>query len=295
MQTELIDIIPVSNTLGEGITWDPRTAHLWWTDIHEYKIYRLHFESRALHVFDLPEKLGSFGLTVDPTLLIGAFASGFYLFDPQLGHRDLIALTCKDTPGIRMNDGRLDRRGRFWAGSMVEDSTLANGHSGQLYSVERGLVCTHFGGIQISNGLSWNRMGDRMYFTDSPTQLIRSFDFDPDSGDIGDEASFATVTGDVAPDGAVVDAEDHYWSAIWGGSEVLRFTPNGSISQRIAVDTPHVSCAEFAGPDLRYLCVTTAKWEMTTEGLAQHPNAGHMFIFKTDICGIAQSRFYPLD
>ena len=295
MQAELIDIIPVSNTLGEGITWDPRTGHLWWTDIHEYTLYRLHFDSRALHIFDLPEKLGSFGLTVDPNLLIGAFASGFYIFNPQRDHRDLIALICQSASGIRMNDGRLDRRGRFWAGSMVEDPTLANGESGQLFSVERGRVRAHFDGVQISNGLSWNKAGHRMYFTDSPTQLIRSFDFDPDSGDISDEKPFASLTGDVAPDGAVVDAEDHYWSAIWGGGEVLRFTPNGRVAHRVAVDAPHVSCVEFAGPDLQSLCVTTAKWEMSPEGLDQHPNAGHMYIFKTDICGLAQSHFYELD
>ena len=125
--------IDVACTLGEGPVWDDRLQCLWWTDIAEQRLYRWSWDERAVTCMDLPERLGSLGLTDDPEWLVCAFASGFALFNPQTGAKDWLHKTEPHSRGIRMNDGRVDGRGNFWAGSMVEDAALAADAKGTLY------------------------------------------------------------------------------------------------------------------------------------------------------------------
>lgn len=295
MLATLKSIIPVGNILGEGITWDARTQTMWWTDIHAAKLYAVGHGNETPVVYDLPERLGSFGLTDNPDILIGAFASGFYLYSPTTGERTLVTKTCEGTPGIRLNDGRLDRQGRFWAGSMVEDSAAAGTSRGTLYSLENGVVKTHLEGIRIANGLAWNKAGTRLYFTDTPRGTIKCYDFDTRTGLLGQEGTFASVPDGAGADGAAVDSEDHYWSAHWGAGQVVRYRPDGSIDCVLNVpDSAHVACVEFGGPELRHLYVSTARWEMDDTMLGQNPLAGHVFVYETDVKGVAPLKFYAL-
>ncbi|NVJ98201.1 MAG: SMP-30/gluconolactonase/LRE family protein [Alphaproteobacteria bacterium] len=296
MQATLKTIIPVGNILGEGIICDPRLGQVWWTDIHAAKLYALEHGAEEPTVYDLPERLGSLGLTDDPHTLICAFASGFYLYKPASGERTLVVETNANTPGVRLNDGRLDREGRFWAGSMVENAAIANGLKGTLYSLERGVLKTHMGGIRISNGLAWNKAGTRMYFADTPTGAIKQMNYDPATGCYDNETIFAAVDAPAGADGATVDSEDHYWSAHWGTGQVVRYRPDGSIACVLEVpDAAHVACVEFGGPDMNHLYVSTARWEMDGDMLASNPLAGHLFVYETDVKGVAQKKFYGLN
>jgi len=293
MKAELIDIIEVGNTLGEGVTWDPRTGQLWWVDIQQSKLYRLTYASRDVEIFPLPERLGSFGLTDDPAVLICAFASGFALYHPEINIRDSLIAIEPEYTGTRMNDGRLDRQGRFFAGSMIESDVSSPTEGCGLYSIESGDVKQHFTDVSIANGLSWSTDGSRVYFADSPKQTIWCFDYDVIKGVLSNRRIFATTEGNCYPDGATVDAADHYWSAKWGAAKLVRYSPNGEIDYQLPVDAPHTSCAEFGGPEMDILFVTSAKQELTAEQLEAAPNSGHLFIYQTDIKGIEQDNYYP--
>ena len=50
--------------------------------------------------------------------MVVAFYGGFRFFDPETGAVETIHEVETDQPESRMNDGRCDRQGRFWAGSM---------------------------------------------------------------------------------------------------------------------------------------------------------------------------------
>jgi L-arabinonolactonase len=116
----LVRTIPVQNTLGECILWDEETQSVWWTDIHESRLYRYRYASASLESFSCPERLCSFGFIASDSRLVCAFASGFALFDPVSGDVQWLYRPEREYRGTRFNDGRVDRRGRFWAGTMVE-------------------------------------------------------------------------------------------------------------------------------------------------------------------------------
>ena len=292
MKAELIDIIEVGNTLGESVTWDPRCGHLWWTDIQERKIYSLDYASRNIDIYSPPERLGSFGLTDDPEQLICAFASGFALYNPSTQLYQSIGTVEPEFSGTRLNDGRLDRQGRFFAGTMIENNERSPANKCGLYSVDSGMVQQHFKGLTIANGLSWSTNGSLVYVADTAKQTIWRFDYDVNTGQLSNRRIFANTKGKCYPDGATVDSSDHYWSANWGAARLIRYTPDGQVDFELSIDAPNISCVELGGPDMNLLFVSSARQGLSAEQLAAFPNSGHLFVYKTDIKGIAQKHFY---
>ena len=130
-------VVLAGNGCGEGVVWDSRRGLLWWTDIPARRLHRYHWKSRTAQVFDTPERVGSFGLVAGRDELITAFESGIALYpylEPALDELTWLARPQADVGGVRFNDGRVDRRGRFWCGTMVEEDGSAE--RGNLYSIE---------------------------------------------------------------------------------------------------------------------------------------------------------------
>lgn len=158
---------------------------------------------------------------------------------------------------MRMNDACADPAGRFWAGSMAHDFTP---HAGSLYRVDRdGTVTRVLDGITISNGPAFDAIGATMYFTDTATGRIDKFRVDPDSGELSDRVEFAQMkAGQESPDGMAVDDEDHLWIAVWGGAEVRRYRPDGSLAETIKVPTRQPSSVCLVGRDRPRMFITSA-------------------------------------
>jgi len=293
MHCELIATIAVRNRLGECILWDDRSQHVWWTDIQACQLFRYEPQSAELRHFELPERLGSFGLTDRGPELICAFESGFALFDPIGGSIEWLARPELGITGTRFNDGRVDRRGRFWAGTMVEsDAHDADGRptAGSLYRLAGSDCRRLFGGIQISNSLCFSPDGSILYFADSPTGRINAYELDAETGEPGRSRVFADVN-DGVPDGSTVDAEGYLWNAHWGGGKVVRHAPSGSIDFELDLPTTQPTCVCLGGEKLDHLFVTTATVELEPASLASEPEAGNVLIYRTPICGIAESCF----
>jgi L-arabinonolactonase len=291
--TELVAIIPAQCVLGEGPVWDHRLGALWFTDIQSARLLRLAWPSRALERFALPERLGSLGLTNDPETLVCAFASGFALFAPSPGTIRWLHKTEPAWRGIRMNDGRVDRQGRFWAGSMIEDASIAPLDGGTLYRLDAvdQVPEALFSGIRISNSICFSPCGRRFYFADTPTQAIMTFDLDAASGALSDRSAFATLEGDAFPDGSDVDAAGRVWNAEWGSGRVTARTPDGPVVARIELPVSQVSCVTFGGADLDHLFVTTARDGLSGERLAREPHAGDVFVYKVGSRGLPANVF----
>jgi L-arabinonolactonase len=153
---ELISRIPVQSELGEGIIWDNQRQRLWWTDIDNCQLYRYDPITGNLEQWSTPERLCCFAPVVGQEYLVAAFASGFAFYDPLTGSLDWIKKIESDNPGTRLNDGRTDRQGRMWAGTMVEDSDLAL-YRGSLYCLDNELVVSKtIGDLLITNSLCWS-------------------------------------------------------------------------------------------------------------------------------------------
>jgi sugar lactone lactonase YvrE len=159
-------------------------------------------------------------------------------------------------PGIRMNDGGCDPAGAFWCGSMAYDA--ASGRGSLFRLATDGSVATMLTGITISNGLCWAPDGSRAYYVDTPTGRIDVLAVDLDAPAVIGREPFTEVAGG-APDGLTVDAEGGVWVALWGGSAVHRYTPDGVLDTVVRVPTTHPTACAFAGPDLDELWITTSQ------------------------------------
>jgi len=285
---ELVDVVRVANTLGEGVLWDAQGQRAWWTDIHERRLYRYDPIARALESFELPERLGSFGMVEGSEQIIAAFESGFAFYHPESGQLDWIERPGHAAANVRFNDGRMDRQGRFWAGSMVEG---AGPPTGKLYSLSGSRSQVHLSGIAISNSICFTPDGRQLYFADTPHRLILRYDLDAASGALSNRQVFARTPAGAYPDGSQVDAQGYLWNAHWGAGRIVRYAPDGSISGAIEVPASQVSCVAFGGRELDQLFVTSARVDLKPAQLASEPHAGDLFIYQLDVKGLADARF----
>jgi L-arabinonolactonase len=279
-------ILDVRNRLGEGIIWDARTQSAAWTDIESAQFWQWE-PGRDPVSFALPQRLGSFALTAVPGTYIGAFADGFAVFTPTIGGFAMRAPVTADHPHLRMNDGRVDRTGTFWAGSMAE---AAGQPLGSLWRYDGGHDATAFlNDIRIPNSMCWSGDGHQMYFADSPRNIIWRYAFDPEHGPHGDPEIFAQTPPGIHPDGSCIDAEDHLWNAQWGAGAIVRYRPDGSVERRVELPVSQPSCVAFGGPDLNLLMVTTARVDLSAEALVKEPLAGALLAFETDVRGLPET------
>lgn len=290
---ELVESIPVQNVLGESVLWDIHSESVWWTDIQSSLLFQYTVQTRDLRQFQLPERLGSFGLVENDTRLICAFESGFALFSPIDGNIEWLARPERGYSGTRFNDGRVDRLGRFWAGTMVEGEAFdAEGRptDGSLYRLAGSECQRLFGGIRINNSLCFSLDGSVMYFADSPTQKILAYEMDARSGEPGPSRVFAEIDQGI-PDGSIVDAEGYVWNAQFGGSKVVRYSPNGSIDLELELPVTQATCICFGGPELDHLFVTSASLRLEPESLESQPEAGNVLVYRTGLRGLEENRF----
>lgn len=273
--------------LGESIVWDGR--RLWWTDIEGRNLFSCLWPSDYVRRQALPQRLCSFGLIRNSTLMIGAFESGFALFDPENGLLRGIIRPDGLSEGLRLNDGRVDPMGRFWAGAMAETSGAVG--TACLYSLGDSAVRTHVRGLSIANGLCWSPDGRWLYLADSARRLIWRYAYDQPTGTISERVEFARTDGETCPDGAAVDTSGCVWSAQWGGSAVVRYTPEGRVDQIVHLPVSQPTCVCFGGEDSDLLFVTTARIGLSSDALASEAGAGDVLVYNVGAQGMPEQQF----
>lgn len=285
-----VEIISVGNTLGEGVSWDAREERLWWTDIQERCLYRYDPRASSLKRYEVPERLCSFGFVENSERLIAAFESGLALYHPDSSHVEWIARPRHDAANMRFNDGRVDRQGRFWTGSMTEGAAESKG---KLYCLDGSRLQAHLSNIAISNSICFSPDGRHLYFADTPRRVIQRYDFDVKRGVISNPQTFARTPEGAFPDGSSVDTSGHVWNAHWNAGRVMRYAPDGSISGEIQIPTSQPTCVAFGGHELDLLFVTSAREGLTAATLRREPHAGDVFVYRLDVTGLPETRYVP--
>ena len=286
---EAICAVDCKNVLGEGAVWCPLERLLWWVDISGPSLWRLDPCTARVDHWPLPKPPGSFALRKNGGFLF-AFRNGFATLAEPGGE-----LQWLEPPGLalgdeRFNDGKVDRAGRFWAGTL--DRKLGSA-IGQLYRVEPGLRVTAMDrGFTISNGIGWSPDDRTMYFTDTPSRRIYRYDFDPATGAIANRRVFIEAEpGHGGPDGMTVDAEGYVWSAQFDRWSIHRYAPDGRLDRAVRMPVRRPTTCMFGGPELATLYVTSARMDLADDALAGQPQAGGVFALEPGVRGLPEPRF----
>jgi sugar lactone lactonase YvrE len=270
--------------LGEGPVWDAPRSRLLWVDIEGRAVLQGLLDAGAITVTDrigFDTMVGAVAAATDGTLLVAAQEQLVVRYPDgrwEDGPRVVPAGEAR-----RLNDGGTDPAGRFLVGTL---SLEGPSEREVLVRVEADARLTVLDDdLALSNGLAWSSDGRRMFSVDTLRHTVSVRDYDPGSGAVGPRRVHLRLD-DGLPDGIAMDAADHLWVAIWGGGEVRRYAPDGTLVDRVATGAPHTSSVAFAGDDLGTLVITTATSELSDDQLRAHPGSGRLFTAPVDVPGL---------
>lgn len=271
--------------LGESPVWSIKDDALWWVDIHRPAVLCGTPGSTAAEWL-MTGTVGSLGLRRAGGVVL-AMRHGFMLMDRD-GRTRKLAQPIASLPGLRFNDGRVDRRGRFWAGTVQENRVP--GEAG-LYRLAPDGTCRQMvHGVTVSNGLAWSPDGRTMYLACSHERTVYAYEFDLDAGELGARRVFARIEHGV-PDGATVDSAGCYWLAHFDGGRLTRFDPGGREDRVIAMPVPRPTSCAFGGPGLDTLYVTSARFNLDTPALHAAPLSGSVFAVRPGVAGLPEPEY----
>lgn len=281
-------VLATEAKLGEGVLWDAERRVVWFVDIKRHRLWHVDPASGSNSFAEAPGQIG-WAIPAEGGLLLCGLQDGLYTFDPEKQRFARLMAVPGEPAGNRLNDACTDPWGRVWFGSM-DDSE--NAKSGCFYVFDRGEIRPAGpSGIGITNGPAVNPEGTRIYFTDTGGQKIRVADLTRDGvGEVRPFVDTATHLPEAYPDGPVVDAEGHVWSAMYFGACVARFSPDGRLVDKVEIPARDVTKMGFGGPGLGTAFVTTATKNMAPADMARFPQAGGLFAFEAPVKGFAQTR-----
>ena len=294
MQADVELILDARNGTGESPVWHGGERALYWVDIPGRAVHRWSATLGHRHwtTDEMPACIAS---TATPGRWIAGMESGLFLLTLGEGGQAAatrLASTAHGAADMRFNDGRCDRQGRFWAGTMCQDMAAAKA-AGALYRYAAGDAAPTLqrDGFIVPNGLAFSPDGRTMYLSDSHPQVqsVWAFDYDTDSGTPTNRRLFVDMH-DLPgrPDGAAVDVDGCDWICGNDAGLVHRFTPDGRLDRSIAVPVKKPAMCAFGGAGLDTLFVTSIR---PAGDLADQPLAGGVFALRPGVQGLPEPAF----
>ena len=266
---------------GEGPVWDDSEGVVWWTDIVGSTVHCYDPRSDTDMRLDVDRTVGALALRASGGVVVAA-RGGFGALSSD-GAIDLIAEVNEDDPSMRMNDGKCDRSGRFYASTMAFAATEG---AGELVRLDLdGSVHVQDTGLTIGNGLAWTADDTRLYFVETMGAGVDVFDVDTATGDLSNRKRAFDIPADAGlPDGMCIDDEGALWVALWQGSAVRRYSPDGELLAVVHLPVTNVTCPAFVGPGLDELWITTAAPRHAGSD-ADEPLGGALFRVRPGVTG----------
>lgn len=295
-------LIAADNHLGEGPIWDAEERALYWVDgtgarVGNPTIWRLDPNTGKTQSWDIKRDIGALALRKSGGAVL-ALDDGFYLFDFATSALELVHAIDQDEPRSRLNDGKVDRRGRFLAGGMDDKEELGLCSLWRLdpdlslHKLDDGIIC--------SNGPCWSPDNKTFYFADTFQQIMWAYDYDLENGELSNKREFANTANETGFfDGSTVDTEGCLWNALVIGGELIRYTPDGEEERRIGMPVKNITSIAFGGENLDELYVTSmarvshpAEHEHFNKQLKPQFGAGGLFRIRgLGITGYPEPRF----
>ena len=280
---------------AEGPVWDDETQTFYFIDVEAGKIFS--WKDNTLTAWEAGEKIGCAVLRKEGGMLAGLH-SGICAVDFPDGGKTLLASPEAHLPGNRFNDGKVDPRGRFFAGTLT--MTRPEGKEGPLAALYRldadiksdtGYAAKKvIDKVGLANGLAWSADGTKFYFIDTNANTVSEYAYDMETGEVGAGHVIINVPAEMGhPDGCTIDEDGNLWVALWGGCAVSKWDPRtGQLLGKIELPAKNVSSCCFGGPEMKDLFITTASLETDME---EYPLAGSVFAVRTDVSGTRSHRY----
>jgi sugar lactone lactonase YvrE len=298
--------------LGESPFWHPRERALYWLDIPGRAVLRTRGD-----IGTASAKVERWALSTEPGCmaparsggLVIALRDGIYRAREWGGELVAIARVEHDVRTMRFNDGKCDALGRFWSGSINEAKDRA---SAALYCLDArpgsgvAPALTQMANqVTTANGLAFSPDARTLYWADTPAHQVRAWNWDAAANTLSQPRVFhqfdAKPEGwtpdspmpryEGRPDGATVDAQGHYWVAMFEGAQLLRLAPSGEIVAAVPVPAQCPTMPCFGGDDLKTLFVTTARKSRPAAEIERLPASGAVISMRVDTPGLPVSFF----
>lgn len=282
-------ILKCRNELGESPLWHHQERALYWVDAIKPAIHRYDPKTKAHQSWSMPELTSSIAMCKKGGL-IASMGTGFVHFDTQSGSIEPLTQVLSGKDAERINDGKCDPLGRFWAGTVSPDPHQG---LGKLFCLSRSYsVTTMKENVILSNGLAWSPCHSYFYFTDTLRSCIYRYRWHKDSGTISDQEIFITLDNKIGNlDGLTVDQQGYLWSAIWDGYKIIRFTPTGEIDSEITMPVQRPTSCIFGGDDMQTLFITSASRDVNEPEPLADEFAGGVFAIHLDVAGLPEPQY----
>jgi D-xylonolactonase len=275
--------------LGEGPVWSMKEQALYWVDILNHRLHR-YGPQQQKSTWQFNEEISAVAERADHPGLIVTLRHGFAYFDPATEKLERLVTPEAHLPDNRFNDGKCDRAGRFWAGTM---DFACQKPTGTLYRLSPDMSFTAIdSGYAVTNGPAWSVDQKIMYHNDSVNGCVYAFDFDVESGDASNKRVFLQFSAEEgSPDGMTTDSEGGLWIAHWGASKLTRRDAIGQILQTVELPCSQITSCAFGGPDLSTLYITSAATGLSQAQLQREPQAGGLFAIDMTVPGLPAGVF----
>ena len=283
-------VVNSKSQLGEGPVWHNRKNLLYWVDIDGKKIHIFDPETKINKTINVSGRPGTVVATKSDDLLI-AMEHGFFKLNIQNGNEELIGSVEENNSDTRFNDGKCDPVGRFWAGTLSESRKTGGA---TLYCMEEDYsISTKIENVTISNGITWSLDEKNMYYIDTPTHKVISYDYDKLSGNISNPKIIIESPKEYGrPDGMSIDSKGNLWIGMYRGECVTHWNPSiGKLLNKIEVPAQNITACAFGGKGLKTLFLTTAIAGTSEENMKKYPQSGGLFTFDPGVSGVPSYEF----
>lgn len=282
--------------VGEGPVWDQRSNRLLCVDIERHNIHRIDPVTGNSETKSMERQPAALGLCRSGRLIIGK-VDGVFLtnFGSEISNK--LCNPISDQPFARLNDGKVAPDGSFWVSSM-QNNVSSNGEPkditndiGGYYRIDAEgnvdqLVPNELG---ITNTLAWSP--DEKYFFYADSVHSKIYRAESNGTDLVNTEIFNSDFDRGVPDGSAMDVEGYLWNCRWGGSCVVRFSPDGRVDQVVEIPATNITSCAFGGADNKTLFVTSAQCGIEADQLARNPLEGAIFAINTPVAGMEVSEF----
>jgi sugar lactone lactonase YvrE len=291
-QFEIRHVLDIKAELAESPSWSVEQQALFWVDIERKTFNRFDPATGQNESWSVPAIPGCFNFREGGGAVL-ACNDGFYDFDFAACRFEKICDAPFDPAEFRFNDGKADRQGRLWAGTLRFAFKIDGPPEGSFYRYEAGRVTRVIPDVMVPNGTAFSPDGKIMYRSDwrPEGRIILKYDYDVATGTPTNERLFTAMPeGFGSPDGAAVDIDGFYWAAVPYGDKgrVARFTPDGKLDHHFEMPVLGPTMVAFGGKDMSTLFITSCRLE-SHMGLPVSPLGGDIFAVETSSRGIPET------